>query len=108
MPEREAKLVRDYMNMDNLSSNADETIRQYLSEIKSKVPTSKTVSKERLQNKVAKIVTNKNEIKINDIILKERDGIKKYVSAIRDNTSPQLASHVSKVVYSYLSEKIKA
>ena len=107
MPEREAKLVMDYMQMDNLTSNADNTILQYLSEIKSKVPISPKRKNEQLQNKIEKIVTNENELKINDIILKERDGIKKYVSDLKKNEEIHLPKHVSKVVNSYLSEKIK-
>ena len=107
MPEREAKLVMDYMKMDNLSSNADNTIMQYISEIKSKVPVSTKRKNEQMQNKIEKIVTNENETKINDIILNEREGIKKYISDIQNNDRIQLSKHVSKVVNSYISEKIK-
>ena len=56
---------------------------------------------------VSKIVTNENESKINDIILNERDEIKKYVSSLQKNEEGHLPKHVSKVVNLYLSEKVK-
>ena len=107
MPEREAKLIMDYLQMDNLSSNADSTIMQYLSEIKAKVPISEKRKEQQSQNKIEKIVTNKNDKKINDIILNERDGIKKYISALQKNEEIQFPKHVSKVINLYLSEKVK-
>ena len=107
MPEREATLLRDYIQMDNLSSNANDTILQYLSEIKSKIPVSNKRKQEKLQNKIEKIVTKENKTKINDIILNERDEIKKYVSAIKNKERVQLPKHISDVVNLYLSEKIK-
>ncbi len=107
MPKHEAKLVKDYMQMDNLSSNANETVLQYLSEIKSKVPLSPKKKNEQMQNNIEKIVTNENESKINDIILNERDEIKKYVSSLQKNEEGHLPKHVSKVVNLYLSEKVK-
>lgn len=106
MPEREAKLVIDYMNMEDLSSKAN-GILQYLDEIKSKVPISTQRKNQKLQNEIEKIVTNKNKTKINDIIFNEREGIKKYVSSIRNNEPIQLPKQVSKIINTYLSEKVK-
>lgn len=107
MPKREAKMVVDYMNMEDLSSNANDVIMQYLGEIKTSVPISKQRKNEKMKKKVEKIVTNKNDSKIDDIISMERDGIKKYVSAIRSNETSILPSQVSKVIDLYLSEKIR-
>ena len=106
MPEREANLVRNYMEDTELSSKADDTIAKYISELKSNVPKSETINEGKLQNKLVKIVTKKNELKINDIILKERSGIKKYVSEIRENKDTQLPPRVSNIIYTYLAEKV--
>ena len=105
--QREADILRDYYKMDDLSSKIDQTlIVQYMAELKAGMPTPTNLSDDRLQSKLAKIVTKKNESKINDIILKERDGIKKYISEIRENKQAQLPSRVSNIVYSYILEKV--
>ena len=106
MPPREANLIRNYMEDKDLASKADDTIFKYVQELKNNVPKPEQIKENKLQGKFAKIVTKKTENEINDIILKERDGIKKYVSAIRDNKETELPSRISNVIYSYLAEKV--
>lgn len=106
MPAREAQLVMNYMQMENLSSNAS-AVMQYLNEIKSKLPVSPKKEVKKVQNKVEKIVTNENETKINDIIFNERDEIKKYVSSLKNDENTNIPKNIAKVINSYLSEKVK-
>lgn len=106
MPPREANLVRNYMEDKELASKADDTVLKYISELKSSIPKTETIDESTLQNKLSKIVTKKNESKIDDIILRERDGIKKYVSEIRENKETYMPAKVSNVIYTYLAEKV--
>ena len=106
MPAREAQLVMNYMQMENLSSNAG-AVMQYLNEIKSKLPIFPKKEVKKVQNKVEKIVTNENETKINDIIFNERDEIKKYVSSLKNDEITNIPKNIAKVINSYLSEKVK-
>lgn len=106
-PPREAEILRNYVATDDLSSKIDPTItKKYMSELKADIPVPERISDDKLQNKLAKIVTKKNESKIDDIILNERDGIKNYILTIKDNKPSELPSRVSNIVYSYLTEKI--
>jgi len=107
MSPKEAEVVSDYMKVDDLSSKIDAGITmKYISEIKNNVPQPDNVNSNKLQHKLAKIVTKKNEIKINDIISQERDGIKKYVTSINEKRQSQLPTRISNIVYTYLVEKL--
>ncbi len=108
IPEREKIHIKNYMENSDLAASAgDETFKKYLLELKASVPKALHINEDKLQNKFSKIVTNKNSEKINAIILSEREGVKEYISSIKERRESQLPPRVSNVIYAYLSEKIK-
>ena len=108
VPEKERIYIKNYMQDNDLSSNiGGETFMKYFLELKSNVPKALHINESKLQNKFSKIVTKKNEAKINAIILQERDGVKEYVLSSKARENSELSSHVSNVIYNYLAEKIK-
>ena len=108
IPEREQVHIKNYMENPDLSAGAgDETFKKYLIELKANVPKALQINEDKLQNKFSKIVTNKNAEKINAIMLTEREGVKEYISAIKEKRESNLSPRVSNVIYTYLAEKIK-
>ena len=107
--EEEAHILRDYMKFDDLQDKIDpKTTIQYMEELKSNVPKAIHINENKLQDKFSKIVTKKNEAKINAIILQEREGVKEYLTAIKERRNFSLPPQVSNVIYTYLVEKVKA
>ena len=108
LAEEEARILRDYMTFDDLQEKIDPTTTiQYIKELQSNVPKALHINENKLQNKFSKIVTKKNEAKINAIILQERDGVKEYLTSIREKKESSLPPQISNVIYEYLAEKIK-
>ena len=107
-PPDEADILRQYLALDNIEQMIDaNAVKEFLKELKTSVPNLVPKKEEKPKQKIATIVTKKNERKINAIILKEREYIKEYVKAIREKQEPQLNSRISGIVNSYLAEKIK-
>ena len=107
-PPDEIVILRKYLAIDNIEQMIDaDSVKGFLRELKSSIPSLVSKKQEKPQPKIATIVTKKNERKINAIILKEREYIKEYIKAIREKQEPQLNSRISGIVNSYLAEKIK-
>ena len=106
--EEEARILRDYLTFDDLQDKIDPaTTIQYIKELQSNVPKAVHINENKLQSKFSKIVTKKNEAKINAIILQEREGVKAYIFSDKEKGESGLTPQISNVIYTYLAEKIK-
>ena len=102
-PEREVLL--QYLSMKDLESKIDTRITQRcLSEIKQALPEPQTLSMERIQRKICKIVKNSDKEEISNIIKDERPQIREFVlSGTHGDTN--IPVRIANVICKYLEEK---
>ncbi len=102
-PEREVLL--QYLSMKDLETKIDTKITQRcLSEIKQALPEPQSMSIERIQRKICKIVKNSDKEEISNIIKNERPQIREFV-LLGAQSDVSIPVRVANVICKYLEEK---
>jgi len=104
----DASMLRDYSNMDGLENRLDPAIlAKCLEEIKSSLPKSKSVNKKRVNQRLYNIVNNSDISKISNIIVKERQFIKSFVTKTAQGENDlKISPYIADVVCEFLEEKL--
>ncbi len=105
--EPESRVLRDYLNMENLEAKVDPKITQRcLGEVKSILPQPKHSSSENCMFKLKKLIFKNGREKIDNLVQFERPIIKATINDIIMGEEPEISPHIKIVLFNYISEKV--
>ena len=104
----DAAMLRDYSNMEDLENKLDPSlVAKCLDEFKNTLPEPKKINKNKIYHKLYNIVKNSDISKISNMINKERQTVKTFVTqACQGDIQSELPPRIADIVCNYLDEKI--
>lgn len=103
----DAEILRDYAEMDDLENRLDRgLVVKCLNEIKKTLPESKKINKGKIYERLYKIVKNSDISKISNIIGRERQAVKSFVSGTQDRNGGEIPPRVAEIICNHLEEKL--
>lgn len=105
---QDAQILRDYINMDDLEHKLDpNVVSKCLSEIKKTLPEPKKLNTNRIYQRLYNIVKNSDISKISNIIGKERQAVKNFVSAASSGgKNSDITPRIADIICTHLEEKL--
>ena len=104
----DANMLRDYANMEDLENKLDpQLVAKCLNEMKSALPQPKKLNKSKINKRLYNIVKNSDISKISNMMNKERQVIKQYVTQAGQDSKIELPPRITDIVCNYLEEKLK-
>lgn len=105
--EPEARVLKDYLNMENLEAKVDPKITQRcLGEVKSILPQPKHSSSENCMFKLKKLIFRNGREQIDNLVKFERPNIKATINNIIAGEEVEISPHIKVALFNYISEKV--
>lgn len=106
--QEDAAILADYASMDDLESKLDKgLVVKCLKEIKKTLPEPRKLSTSKMYDRLYKIVKNSDISKISNMIMRERQLIKNFVSgATGQSKAVEIPARVADIICSHIEEKI--
>lgn len=104
---QDAKLVIQYMQMDDLEDKVDKNIAiRCLQEIKTNLPEPKKISPNKILSKFNKILSEKGKVKIDNVVTRERSNVKNFVKNAYEGEYSKMPSKVANIIIKHLEESV--
>ena len=103
----DAQILIDYSQIQGLEDQLDKNVvMKCLKEIKSTLPESKTVNPEKTYQRLYKIVKNSDFVKISNMMLKERNVVRDFVSSPNTGINVDIPPRIADIICEHIEEKI--
>ncbi len=104
----DAAILTDYASMDDLESKLDKgLVVKCLKEIKRTLPEPRKLSTSKMYDRLYKIVKNSDISKISNMIMKERQVVKSFVSgAAGQGKAVEIPARVADIICNHIEEKL--
>lgn len=104
----DASMLRDYANMEDLENKLDPSlVAKCLTEIKKTLPEPRKINKNRVYQRLYNIVKNSDISKISNIIGRERQFVKRFVTeTAQGGGTTELPPRVADIICNHLEEKL--
>lgn len=103
----DAQAVIQYMQMQDLEDKVDRDIAmRCLQEIKTNLPEPKTMSPQKILEKIKKALNNKDRVKVEASIRNERPNIKKFISNAYEGEVFPMPSKVASIITQHIEENV--
>lgn len=105
---QDAQILADYASMDDLENKLDRgLVVKCLNEIKKTLPEPKKLNTSKIYDRLYKIVKNSDISKISNMIIRERQLVKGFVSAAAGQGKPvEIPPRIADIICNHLEEKL--
>lgn len=105
--QEDASILRDYASMDDIESKLDRsTVLKCLGEIKKSLPEPRKLDISKINTRLYKIVKNSEISKISNMIKRERQLVKDFVSTASGKSSCNITPRIADIICNHIEEKL--